>query len=57
MNVSIGSVKNLTFCEISTLDHEVLYHSVKRGAFIAQVFACDFARPFFTYRIGVKYNS
>lgn len=37
-----------TFGEVASLDHKVLYNSVKCGAFVAQVFPCDFASSLFT---------
>lgn len=38
----------VTFGEVTSLDHKVLNNSVKRGAFEAQLFPCDFAASLFT---------
>lgn len=38
----------ITFGEVAALDHKVLYNSVKRGAFVAQLFACYFSGSLFT---------
>ena len=38
----------VTFGEVSTLDHKVLYNPVKSGAFVAQLFPGDFAGSLFT---------
>lgn len=42
------SSSSITFSEVTSLDHKVLNNSVKCGAFIAQLFPCDFASPSFT---------
>lgn len=39
---------DITFGEVSALYHEVLYNSMKCGAFEAQLFPCDFANSPFT---------
>lgn len=42
------SSSSISFGEVASLDHEVLYNSVKRGAFEAKLFPCDFANSPFT---------
>lgn len=37
-----------TFGEVASLDHKVLYYSVKCGAFVAQLFPCDLTTSPFT---------
>lgn len=41
-------ISRLTFSEVASLDHKVLYNSVKRGAFEAQLFPCGFSSSLFT---------
>lgn len=42
------SSSSISFGEVASLDHKVLYNSVKCGAFVAQLFPCDFASSLFT---------
>ena len=42
-----GHMPGFTFSKVSSLDHEVLYNSMKRGSFVAQLFPCGFASSLF----------
>lgn len=37
-----------SFGEVASLNHKVFYNSVKSGAFVAQLFPCDFPSSLFT---------
>lgn len=39
---------SITFGEVPSLDHKVLYNSVEGGTFVAQLFPCGFSSSLFT---------